>query len=218
MKNKIDYSLYVVTDRDMMSSHSIEESVERAIKGGATIIQLREKKITPMQFYRLAYRVKSITDQYGVPLIINDDIRVARAVGAAGVHVGQSDSSCTEARAYVGKDKIVGVSVTNVEQAIQAQNDGADYLGVGAMFATRTKADAANVSIQELKRIRQSVNIPIVVIGGIQKQTIPAFAGTGIDGIAVVSAVVAQQDPTAAAKELKQLFYDTINGKKRVLS
>ncbi len=189
-----------------MSTATIEESVELAIKGGCTIIQLREKNCSSWEFYQLALRVKEITDQYRVPLIVNDRIDIALSIDAAGVHVGQNDLPAKVARKIIGEDKILGVSVSNIDEAIIAQNDGADYLGVGAMYATQTKTDAQTVTIDELKKIRQSVNIPIVVIGGINKHTIGSFKGYGIDGIAVVSAVIAQNDICASAHELVTLF------------
>lgn len=189
-----------------MSTATVEQSVELAIKGGCTVIQLREKNYSSLEFYQLAVRVKEITDQYKVPLIINDRIDIALSIDAAGVHVGQNDLSAKVARKIIGEEKILGVSVSNLDQAIIAQNDGADYLGVGAMYTTQTKTDAKTVTIDELKNIRYSVNIPIVVIGGINKHTVDNFKGYGIDGIAVVSAVIAQNDICAAARELVTLF------------
>jgi len=206
MKNKIDYTLYLCTDRKLMSTDTIEESVELAIKGGCTVIQLREKSCSSLEFYQLALRVKKITDHYIVPLIINDRIDIATSVNAAGVHVGQSDLPAAVVRKIIGHDKILGVSVSNLAEASKAQNDGADYLGVGAMYSTDTKTDAQIVTIDELKKIRKSVDIPIVVISGINKDTVCNFKNCGIDGLAVVSAVVSQKDITAAARELVTLF------------
>ena len=206
MKCNIDYTLYLCTDRKLMTTATLEESVELAIKGGCTVVQLREKDCSSLEFYELAQRVKAITDLYHIPLIINDRIDIALAVNAAGVHIGQSDLPARIARSIIGDDKILGVSASSLEEAVRARDDGADYLGVGAMYTTATKADAATVSIDELKSIRKSVEIPIVVIGGINKDTLGNFKGYGIDGLAVVSAVVAQKDITAAARELAAMF------------
>lgn len=208
MKAKVDYSLYLCTDRGLMTSPTIEESVELAIKGGVTVVQLREKDCSSRAFYDLALRVKAITRRFNVPLIINDRVDIALAVDADGVHVGQSDLPCAAVRAMMGPDKIVGVSASSLEEALQAQRDGADYLGVGAMYATGTKDDAQIVSMDELKAIRQAVQLPMVVIGGINARTIPNFKGMGVEGIAVVSAIVAQQDVEGAARALLKLWKD----------
>ena len=211
MKGKIDYSLYLVTDRGLMAAASVEECVEQAVSGGCTIVQLREKTASSREFYETALRVRKITADLGVPLIINDRADIALAVNADGVHVGQDDLPLDAARRIMGEDAIIGASVNNLTEALAAM--GADYLGVGAMFATSTKTDADLASMDELRRIRAAVKIPIVAIGGINKNTVPLFAGTGIDGIAVVSAVVSQKDPGGAARELKTLFRSTM-GKK----
>ena len=209
MKPQIDYSLYLVTDRKLMSTPTLEEAVEQAIRGGATLVQLREKDVFSLEFYQTAVKVKQVTDKYHIPLIINDRVDIALAVDAAGVHVGQSDLPAHKVRFIIGENKILGVSASTLEEAIRAQADGADYLGVGAMFATGTKTDADIVSMEELKRIREAVKIPIVVIGGINKKTIPLFDGIGIDGIAVVSALISAKDIAGEAKELKKLVLQT---------
>ena len=201
-----DYTLYVCTDRDLMSSATVEESVEKAILGGAGVIQLREKDVPGKVFYETAVGVKAVTSRYGIPLIVNDRIDIAMAVGAEGVHVGQSDMPCRAVRELVGPDMIVGVSASSVEEAAQAEKDGADYLGVGAMNPTGTKRDADDVSIETLMEIRKAVSVPIVIIGGINMNTAPRYKGMGIDGIAVVSAVVSAPDPRRAAEELKALW------------
>lgn len=206
MKHGIDYSLYLCTDRRLMTSATIEESVEAALKGGTTVIQLREKDCSSKEFYELGLRVKKITTAYHVPLIINDRVDIALAVHADGVHVGQGDLPCKVVREIVGPDMLVGVSAATLSEAIQAEKDGADYLGVGAMYATNTKTDTRPVSMEELLKIRAAVNIPIVVIGGINRNTLGNFKGTGVDGLAVVSAIVAQPDPEAAARELLRLW------------
>ena len=206
MKHGIDYSLYLCTDRRLMTSPTIEASAESALRGGTTVIQLREKDCSSREFYELGLRVKKITERYNAPLIINDRVDIALAVGAAGVHVGQGDLPCNVVREIVGPDMIVGVSAATLDEAVQAEEDGADYLGVGAMYATATKTDTRPVSMEELLKIRAAVKIPIVVIGGINKQTLGNFKGTGVDGLAVVSAIVAQPDPEAAARELLRMW------------
>lgn len=206
MKHGIDYSLYLCTDRRLMTSPTIEASAESALRGGTTVIQLREKDCSSREFYELGLRVKKITDAYHAPHIINDRVDIALAVGAAGVHVGQGDLPCKVVREIVGPDMIVGVSAATLDEAVRAEEDGADYLGVGAMYATATKTDTRPVSMEELLKIRAAVKIPIVVIGGINKQTLGNFKGTGVNGLAVVSAIVAQPDPEAAARELLRMW------------
>lgn len=204
VKPKIDYSLYLVTDRELMSTPTLEEAVEQAITGGTTLVQLREKAASSLEFYQTAVTIKQVTDKYHIPLIINDRVDIALAVNAAGVHIGQSDLPARSVRSIIGKNKILGVSASTLEEAIRAQEGGADYLGVGAMFATGTKSDAELVSMEELKKIRAAVNLPIVVIGGINKKTVPLFDGIGVDGIAVVSALISASDIAREAKKLKQ--------------
>ena len=206
MKEKIDYSIYLVTDRNLMSTETLEEAVQQAIIGGCTLVQLREKYCSSLDFYNTAVKVKEITDRYNVPLLINDRLDIALAVDAAGVHVGQSDLPATVVRKIVGEDKIIGVSTGSLEQALKAQKDGADYIGVGAMYATGTKKDANATSMQELKKIRENVSLPIVVIGGINKERVKDFEVMGIDGLAIVSAIIAQRDIVEATRELKKIF------------
>ena len=204
---KPDYSLYLVTDRMLMSTKTLGEAVERAVIGGCTMVQLREKEISSLDFYVLASEMKKITDRYGIPLIINDRIDIAMAVGAAGVHIGQKDIPADIARKLISKDMLLGVSTASVAEAVNAAKAGADYLGVGAMFPTGTKTDASHVSMEELGRIRRTVDIPIVVIGGISKENAMLFRPMGIDGLAVVSAVIAQPDIKKSAADLKSLFF-----------
>jgi thiamine-phosphate pyrophosphorylase len=205
MKPKIDYSLYLVTDRKLMSTPTLEDAVKQAIDGGTTLVQLREKDASSLEFYQTAVKIKRITDANHIPLIINDRVDIALAVDAAGVHVGQSDLPAHIVRSIIGKNKILGVSASSLCEAVQAQKDGADYLGVGAMFATGTKTDAKLVSMEELKKIRSAVDLPIVVIGGINRKTIPIFNHTGIDGIAVVSALISAKYISSEAGILKNL-------------
>ena len=204
---KSEYSLYLVTDRMLMSTKTLGEAVEQAIAGGCTLVQLREKEISSLDFYVLASEMKKITDIYGIPLIINDRIDIAMAVGAAGVHTGQKDIPADIVRKVMGKDMLLGVSAASVAEAVNAAKAGADYLGVGAMFPTGTKPDAGFVSMEELGKIRRAVDIPIVVIGGINKENATLFQPMGIDGLAVVSAVIAQPDIKKSAADLKSLFF-----------
>lgn len=200
-----DYTLYLVIDRQLMSCDSLTEAVEQAILGGCTMIQLREKELSSLEFYNQAVAVKQVTDKYHIPLIINDRIDIAMAVQATGVHIGQHDLPAAAVRKVIGENMLLGVSASSIAEAIQAQQDGADYLGVGAMFPTGTKTDADSVSMEELQKIRAAVSLPIVVIGGINKGNAGRFKPMGIDGLAVVSAIIAQSDIKAAA-ELKDLF------------
>lgn len=211
MKPKIDYSLYVVSDQQCISTGSLEEVLEEAILGGCTLVQLREKELSSLAFYQLAKRVREITTQYDIPLIINDRMDIAYAVNADGVHLGQEDLPCLVARQMLGPDKIIGISVHTLKEAQLAWQQGADYLGVGAMFTTATKTDAKLTSMLELQQICKQVDIPIVVIGGINKKTIPLFKDIEIDGIAVVSAILAKDNPRVAATELKTMFINRKN-------
>lgn len=206
MKPKIDFTLYLVTDRDLMSTARLEEAVEQAIVGGCTLVQLREKAASSLEFYHNALAVKTVTDKYNVPLIINDRVDIALAIDAAGVHVGQSDLPASIVRRIIGDKKILGVSASSVEKAIKAQQDSADYIGVGALYTTNTKTDVNVISKEELFKIRRAVNIPIVGIGGINKGNAGKLAEAGIDGIAVVSAVISQKNIMLAAKELIEIF------------
>ena len=206
MKTKIDYSLCLVTDRKLMSTPTLEMAVEQAILGGCTLIQLREKDISTKEFFELACKVKRITDKYKIPFIINDRIDIAMAVDADGVHIGSDDMPTEEARRIIGEDKILGVSARTVEEAILAEINGADYLGVGAMFATDTKNDALIVSKEELQKISSICTIPILVIGGIREDRIPYFDAIKIDGLAVISAIISSKNILAATQKLKDRF------------
>lgn len=201
---KVDYTLYLCTDSGLMSCKTVEESVEKAIVGGCSVVQLREKTASSLELYQLACRVKQVTDRYNVPLIINDRLDICLAAGAAGVHLGQSDIPCREARRILGADKIIGVSAATPEEAAKAQADGADYLGVGAVFPTSTKTNTRKVTPETIRGIRSAVQIPFVVIGGVNAQNIAQLYGLGINGAAVISAVVAQPDITAAAREMRR--------------
>lgn len=196
--------LYAITDSSMIGNSTLKEKVEEAILGGATMIQLREKNISKDEYIAIAKEIKEVTDRYNIPLIINDQVDVALACDAAGVHVGQQDMAAALVREKIGPEKILGVSVQTVEQAILAEKAGADYLGVGSIFPTSTKKDAALVSIETLKAICDSVNIPIVAIGGINEENIIKLKGSGIAGISVVSAIFAQKDAQKAAEGLRR--------------
>ena len=201
----LDLSLYLVTDK----SDDVERflnTIEEAIKGGTTVVQIREKTADTLDFYNLALKVKDITTRYGVPLIINDRVDIAMAVDADGVHVGQSDMPCDVTRRLIGEDKILGVSAATIEEAKKAQNDGADYIGTGAVFPTQTKDDADSVTKQELKEIVESVDIPVVAIGGINLDNAPELIDTGIAGLSVVSAIMSSGNPKKSSEELLKIF------------
>lgn len=207
MKPEMDYSLYLVTDRALAGERDFEDLVGRAIRGGCTLVQLREKEASSGEFYERALRLKKVTDYFHVPLIIDDRIDIMLAVDAAGVHLGQSDLPAEAARQIIGPDKILGVSARTVEDAEKAESDGADYLGVGAVYPTTTKGDAEEVSREELEKICSTVSIPVVAIGGLNARNIPSLEGSGISGVAVVSAIMAQDRPEEAARLLKDTVY-----------
>ncbi len=203
-KIKKAMQLYLVTDRHWLKAHSLYEDVEAAINGGVTCVQLREKHLNHQLFVQEAKELKELCNQNQIPLIINDNVEVMLEVDADGIHVGQSDMQAQDVRKLIGSDKVLGVSVQTVEQAITAQNAGADYLGVGAVFLTGTKDDAIEVDLATLQDICQHVDIPIVAIGGINQENLLQLKGSGIDGIAVVSAIMAAEDIIEATKQLKE--------------
>lgn len=194
--------LYAVTDRQWLNGRLLKDDVEKSLIGGVTCLQLREKTTTEALFLEMALTLKELCLQHKIPFIINDNIHVALESDADGLHIGQSDAQLTAARTALGPNKIIGVSVQNVEQAKLAENGGADYLGVGAVFSTSTKHDASTVSHDTLKAICEAVSIPVVAIGGISKENIHQLKGTQVDGVAVVSAIYAQDDITNATKAL----------------
>ena len=202
MKPNVDYTLYLVTDQGLMTTNTLEEAVEAACKGGVTLVQIREKHASDNEFLDVARRCKKITDAYGVGLIINDNPQVAAAVGAAGVHVGQDDTPVPQVRAIVGPDAIIGVSAHNVEEALAAKEQGADYLGIGGITPTATKPEAAALSFEELDAIMAAFAGPCVAIGGVNAKTIPVCKEHPFAGYAVVSAIIAQQDIEQAARDL----------------
>lgn len=197
--------LYVVTDRSWLKENPLAFEVEKTLKAGATFIQLREKEMSDEEFLKEAIEIKALTDKYKVPFVINDNIDIALKVNADGVHVGQSDMDAKNVRKLIGPDKILGVSASNAEQAKKAEQSGADYLGVGAVFSTSTKKDADNVSFETLKEICQSVSIPVIAIGGINEGNLYKLKNSGIVGVAVISAILAKSDIIEATKTIRKL-------------
>ena len=201
-----DLQLYAVTDSRWLNGAALAEAVEKALAGGVTCVQLREKHLPFDEFLRTAKEIKSLCQSYHVPFIVDDNLDIALACDADGLQIGQNDMPVAKARKLLGPDKILGVSAQTVEQAIAACRDGADYLGVGAVFPTGTKTDAVEVPLDTLKAITAAVDIPVVSIGGINADNIAKLAGTGIAGAAVVSAIFAQDDIKKAAANLRQLM------------
>lgn len=197
--------LYAVTDRSWTGRQTLYEQVESALKGGATCIQLREKTLEDEAFLAEAVTMQKLCRSYGVPFIVNDNVPIAIQCGADGIHVGQMDMEAGNVRALAGENMIIGVSAQTVEQAVAAQQAGADYLGVGAVFPTSTKPDADAVDYETLKNICQAVHIPVVAIGGITKENIPQLSGSGAAGAALVSAIFAAEDIEQECRILRQL-------------
>ncbi|MBQ8925495.1 MAG: thiamine phosphate synthase [Clostridia bacterium] len=227
-KDKQHLALYGVTDRwwvkqklekagvpvtDDALRKGLLEDTKAALDGGMTYVQMREKgdPMTEDELLTEALALKALCEEYGVPFVIDDDVELAVKCGADGVHVGQSDMACVEARKALGSAKVVGVSAQTVEQAIQAEKDGADYLGVGAVFPTGSKDDADDVSHDTVKAICEAVSIPVIAIGGITKDNVGQLAGLGLDGIAVISAIYASDDLKAATEELKAKTVEALN-------
>ena len=203
--NDIDLSLYLVTDNSE-NQEKFLKTIEEAILGGVTVIQIREKTADTLEFYNLALKVKEITSKYNVPLIINDRVDVALAVDADGVHVGQSDMPCDITRELIGKNKILGVSAATIDEAKKAEKDGADYIGTGAVFPTSTKDDAPSITKKDFKNIVDSINIPVVAIGGITIENANELKNTGISGLSVVSAIMSADNPKKASEKLLNIF------------
>ena len=197
--------LYAVTDRSWLNGKTLYEQVEEAIKGGVTFVQLREKMLDEESFLNEALEIQKLCRRYNIPFVINDNVEIAKEINADGIHVGQRDLGVANVRDILGDDKIIGVSVQTVEQAVLAEKQGADYLGVGAVFPTGSKADAEDVSYETLKAICEVVNIPVVAIGGISAGNILTLKGSGVSGIAVISAIFAAEDIEIATKNLKHL-------------
>lgn len=202
---EVDYSLYLVTNRIGKTDEEFLTIIEEAILGGVSIVQLREKNTPTGEFYRLALRLKELTSKYNVPLIINDRLDIALAIDADGVHVGQSDMPADIVRRIIGENKILGVSAATIETTKKAERHGADYVGSGAIFPTQTK-ESDCISIEDLKKISDSVNIPIIAIGGLSEDNIAYLANTNIGGISVVSAIMNSENPKKSAEILKKEF------------
>ena len=203
--NNIDLSLYLVTDNSEDEKKFLK-TIEEAINGGVSVVQIREKTADTLEFYNLALKVKEITTKYNVPLIINDRVDVALAIDADGVHVGQSDMPCDVTRKLIGENKILGVSAATIDEAKKAEKDGADYIGTGAVFPTSTKDDAPNITKKDLKDIVDSINIPVVAIGGITIENANELKNTGISGLSVVSAIMSADNPKKASEKLLNIF------------
>ena len=202
--------LYAVTDRHWLNGRTLHSVVKESLDGGVTFVQLREKQLDEAHFMEEAKDLQVLCKEYNVPFIINDNVDIALAMDADGVHVGQSDMEAGDVRAKLGPDKIIGVSAQTVRQALLAQERGADYLGVGAVFHTDSKADAADISHETLKAITEAVDIPVIAIGGISKENVSELSGTGICGIAVISAIFAEKDIKNATKKLKKLTEEMV--------
>ena len=197
--------LYAVTDRSWTGKQTLYEQVEAALKGGITLLQLREKDMPEEEFIKEAIEIKKLTDAYEVPLIINDNVNVCIQSGAAGVHVGQSDMQAMDVRRILGEDKIIGVTAKTVPQAQAALDGGADYIGCGAVFGSATKTDTNRISLEQLDLVCHATGLPVVAIGGINEKNIMELKGHDMDGVAIVSAIFAKEDIEQATKELKKL-------------
>ena len=214
MKANIDYSIYLVTDEACLQGISLLEAVEQALQGGVTVVQYRAKNVEGRKMYQEALALKQLCDAYGVPLIINDRLDIAMAVKAAGVHVGQDDFPCAVARQLLGEDYVIGVSSHNPQEALQAVADGADYLGCGAVFGSATKHNVGTLGLDNLKRIRAAVAVPMVGIGGINAENYAAVLETGAEGAAVVSGILAAGDIAAEVRkfrEIKERLFMTVS-------
>ena len=203
--------LYAVTDRAWTGRQSLYQQVEAALKGGVTCVQLREKELDEAKFLQEAKELCALCRRYGVPFIVSDNVDIAIACKADGIHVGQEDMAAGEVRRRAGEDMIIGVSVHTAEEARQAVRDGADYLGLGAVFPTSTKTDARPMTTQTLRAICDAVEIPVVAIGGIKRDNLLSLAGSGVDGVALVSAVFSAEDIEGACRDLRALSEKMVN-------
>lgn len=205
-----DLSLYLVTDKRNKTDEEFLEIIEKAIEGGTSIVQIREKEGESLDFYNLALKVKKITSKYNVPLIVNDRVDVALAIEAEGVHIGQTDLPADITRSLIGDKMILGVSASTIPEAQKAEEDGADYIGCGAAFPTSTKDDATSITKEQLKEVANSINIPTVAIGGITEENAGELAGTGIAGLSVVSAIMNSDNPKKASENLLKIYNEKI--------
>jgi len=203
--------LYAVTDRAWVGKQSLYEQVESALKGGVTCVQLREKELSDEEFLKEAVEISALCKKYGVPFFINDNVEIAIKCHADGIHVGQEDMEAAQVRQRVGEDMMIGVSVHSVEEAVEAVKNGADCLGVGAMFSTSTKTDVSVLPKETLRDICSAVDIPVVAIGGIGRTNISQLAGTGVDGVALVSAIFAAEDIENECRLLRELSEEMVN-------
>lgn len=194
--------LYAVSDSMWLNGRTLPEVIRESLEGGATFMQIREKNLPYDEFLELAKEVKKVTDEFRVPYVVNDEVEIAKAIDADGVHIGQSDKALVDARKILGSDKIIGVSAQTVEQAVEAQKNGADYLGVGSIFTTSTKLDADDVSLETLRAICDAVSIPVVAIGGIKEDNILDLKGTHVDGVAIVSGIFGAENIKEATSKL----------------
>jgi thiamine-phosphate pyrophosphorylase len=205
VKGQVNYSLYLITDRKVLEGKELLSCIEDAIKGGVTLVQLREKNMNAFDYYNLALRVKGLLKGYGIPLIINDRVDIALAVDADGVHLGSEDLPITAARKLMGNDRIIGASANCIEEALEFQRQGADYLGVGALFPTKTKSNTEHVTLTQLKAIKEAVKIPVVGIGGISIENAASVKVAGVDGIAVASGILGSENIFEAALLLRRI-------------
>lgn len=203
--------LYLVTDRSWLGEKTLYQQTEEAIKGGVTFVQLREKNLDDESFLSEAFKIQELCKKYHIPFVVNDNVEIARKINADGVHVGQSDMGAENVRNILGDGKILGVSAQTVEQAVLAEKQGADYLGVGAVFPTGSKADADDVSFETLKAICEAVSIPVVAIGGINAENVLSLKDSGISGVAVISAILSAENIESASENLKELTEKVVN-------
>ncbi|WP_050608073.1 thiamine phosphate synthase [Clostridium niameyense] len=199
----INYGLYLITDRRFLKGRELKKVVEDAILGGVSIVQVREKDVSTREFYNVALEVKKVTDYYKIPIIINDRLDIAQAINAQGVHLGQKDMELSIARKILGQDKIIGISVGTVKEALEAEKKGANYLGIGTVFPTGSKKDIANlIGIDGLEEIKNNITTPSVAIGGINKDNFKEVMSTGVQGISVISAILKEDNVKKAAENL----------------
>lgn len=202
--DKKNLLLYAVTDRSWLGTESLYSQVKKAIDGGVTFVQLREKELAQEAFYKEALEIQALCREKNIPFVINDNVALAKEIDADGVHVGQEDMEAGDVRSLLGPDKIIGVSAHSVEEALLAEKRGADYLGVGAAFSTNSKKDVSCISHETIRDICQAVQIPVIAIGGINETNVEKLKGTGICGVAVISAIFAKKDITGAARTLRE--------------
>ncbi len=202
--DKKNLLLYAVTDRSWLGTESLYSQVKKAIDGGVTFVQLREKELAQEAFYKEALEIQALCREKNIPFVINDNVALAKDIDADGVHVGQEDMEAGDVRSLLGPDKIIGVSAHSVEEALLAEKCGADYLGVGAAFSTNSKKDVSCISHETIRDICQVIQIPVIAIGGINETNIEELKGTGICGVAVISAIFAKKDITGAARTLRE--------------